>query len=139
MSVDYFLDTNILLYRYSKQDVQKRPVAANLLESGCAMISAQVLNEFCNVARRKFPDSYAVIDGILTELADLLVIVPIDSQDTANALMVSRRYGFSFYDSLIVAVAERHHCKMLLSEDMQHGMVLDSGLRIVNPFALLSA
>ena len=33
MSVEYFLDTNILLYRYSDQDMEKRTIAANLLES----------------------------------------------------------------------------------------------------------
>lgn len=137
MSVDYFLDTNILLYRYSKQGEQKRPMAANLLESGRAMVSAQVLNEFCNVTRRKFPETYADIDATLAEILRLLPVVSLDETDTRNAVRISRRYGFSFYDSLIVAVAERHGCKVVLSEDMQHGMVLDSGLRIINPFLLV--
>lgn len=136
MSVDYFLDTNILLYRYSRQDEQKRPIAANLLESGKAMASAQVLNEFCNVTRRKFPETYADIDATLAEVLGLLPVVSLDETDTRNAIRVSRRYGFSFYDSLIVAVAERHGCKIVLSEDMQHDMVLDSGMRILNPFVL---
>lgn len=137
MSVDYFLDTNILLYRYSKQDEQKRPMAANLLESGRVMVSAQVLNEFCNVTRRKFPETYADIDATLAEILRLLPVVSLDETDSRNAVRISRRYGFSFYDSLIVAVAERHGCKVVLSEDMQHGMVLDSGLRIINPFLLV--
>ena len=136
MSVDYFLDTNILLYRYSKQDEQKRPIAANLLESGRAMVSAQVLNEFCNVTRRKFPETYANIDATIAEILGLLPVASLDETDTKNALRVSRRYGFSFYDSLIVAVAEQHSCKIVLSEDLQHGMVLDSGVRILNPFVL---
>ena len=136
MSVDYFLDTNILLYRYSKQDEQKRPIAANLLESGRAMVSAQVLNEFCNVTRRKFPEIYAHIDATIAEILGLLLVASLDEMDTKNALGISRRYGFSFYDSLIVAVAERQGCRIVLSEDMQHSMVLDSGMRILNPFVL---
>jgi predicted nucleic acid-binding protein len=100
------------------------------------MVSAQVLNEFCNVTRRKFPQTYANIDATLAEILALLRVVSLDETDTKNALRVSRRYGFSFYDSLIVAAAERHGCKIVLSEDMQHGMVLDSGVQILNPFAL---
>lgn len=137
MSVDCFLDTNILFYRYSKQDEQKRLIAANLLESKRVMVSAQVLNEFCNVTRRKFPETYLAIDATLVEILSLLPVVSLDEADTRNAVRVSQRYSFSFYDALILAVAERHGCKVVLSEDMQHGMILDSGMQIINPFVLV--
>ncbi len=136
MSGEYFLDTNILLYRYSEQDLQKRPIAANLLESGKTMASVQVLNEFCNVIRRKFPAAYPQIDVTLAEIQGLLPIVSLDTIDTSNAVRISHRYGFSYYDSLILAAADRHSCDIVLSEDMQDGMILDSGLRIINPFLL---
>ncbi len=55
MSVEYFLDTNILLYRYSDQDMEKRTIAANLLGEnlhagteftrGFAMMIAFVVDE----------------------------------------------------------------------------------------------
>ncbi|MDD5392464.1 MAG: PIN domain-containing protein [Thiothrix sp.] len=136
MPADYFVDTNILLYRYSTQDEQKRAVATNLLESGQVMASVQVLNEFCNVTRRKFPDSFLHIEATLAEIQGFLSVVPLDATDTGNAIRISKRYGFSYYDSLIVASAGRHGCKVVLSEDLQHGMVLDDGLRIINPFVL---
>jgi predicted nucleic acid-binding protein len=50
-----------------------------------------------------------------------------------RALDVRERWGFSFYDSLIVASAMHAGCTTLLSEDLQHGQVLD-GLRVVDPF-----
>jgi predicted nucleic acid-binding protein len=37
-------------------------------------------------------------------------------------------------DAVIVAAALQAGCDTLWSEDMQHGMTLDEGLRIVNPF-----
>ena len=45
-----FFDTNILVYAFL--DVGKRARALDLIASG-GTISAQVLNEFTNVARRK--------------------------------------------------------------------------------------
>jgi predicted nucleic acid-binding protein len=51
----------------------------------------------------------------------------------SDALRISQRFKFSFYDSLIVAAAQSAGCKRLLTEDMQHGQAID-GLRIVNPF-----
>ena len=50
-----------------------------------------------------------------------------------RALDVQERYGFSFYDSLIVATALGSGCKRLLTEDLQHGQCVE-GLRIENPF-----
>jgi predicted nucleic acid-binding protein len=41
--------------------------------------------------------------------------------------------GYSFYDSLIIAAALEAGCTRLLSEDLQHGQVIE-GLRIENPF-----
>ena len=35
---------------------------------------------------------------------------------------------------MIAASALQAGCDTLLSEDMQHGMAFDGGLRIVNPF-----
>ena len=44
------------------------------------------------------------------------------------------RYKFSFYDSVIVASALQARCKVLYSEDLQHGQVIDKQLRVTNPF-----
>lgn len=136
MSVEYFLDTNILLYRYSAQDNEKRSISANLLESGQAIVTVQVMNEFCNVTRKKFPASYSKIESTLIEIQGLLPIMPLDFIDTLTAIRISARYRYSYYDSLILASAERHGCRLVISEDMQSGQVLESGVRILNPFSV---
>lgn len=48
----YFMDSNILLYAIG-DDLHKQPIAERLLRSPNAIISTQVLNEFCNVVFRK--------------------------------------------------------------------------------------
>ena len=49
---------------------------------------------------------------------------------------IAERYGFSFFDAMIVALALRAECKILYSEDLQHNQVIANRLQIRNPFAL---
>jgi predicted nucleic acid-binding protein len=46
-------------------------------------------------------------------------------------------YGFSFWDSMIVASALDNHCSVLYSEDFQHNQIIEGRLQIINPFANL--
>jgi predicted nucleic acid-binding protein len=55
-----------------------------------------------------------------------------DTHDRALALV--ERYGFSFYDALLIAAALHAGCSRLYSEDLQHGQLIDRQLRILNPF-----
>jgi predicted nucleic acid-binding protein len=48
-------------------------------------------------------------------------------------LRISKRYGFSIWEGLIVAAANQARCSTLLTEDLQHGQIIE-GLRIENPF-----
>lgn len=50
-----------------------------------------------------------------------------------RGLELQLRYGFSFYDALIVAAALESGCTRLYTEDLQHGQEID-GLVIENPF-----
>jgi predicted nucleic acid-binding protein len=43
------------------------------------------------------------------------------------------RFKLQYFDALIIAVASRAGARILLSEDMHDGLVVD-GLRVVNPF-----
>ena len=51
------------------------------------------------------------------------------------ALALRNRYGFSFWDCQIAAAALVAGCTILLTEDLQHGQLLDERLRVVNPFS----
>ncbi|WP_295445020.1 hypothetical protein [uncultured Thiodictyon sp.] len=52
----------------------------------------------------------------------------------SNVVLVAQRFGFSYYDSLIVAAAQEAGCDTVYSEDLQHGQVVGPGLTVVNPF-----
>jgi predicted nucleic acid-binding protein len=107
-----------------------------LLDGG--VVGVQVLNEFASVARAKLAMSWVAIQ----EAIDKIVILcpnprPLSIQTHLRALGLSKRYGFSIWDGLIVAAASEARCTKLLTEDLQHGQVID-GLRIENPFLRLA-
>ena len=50
-----------------------------------------------------------------------------------EALDIKSKYGFSYWDSAIVAAAVLQGCDTLYTEDLQHGQSIGD-LTIVNPF-----
>jgi predicted nucleic acid-binding protein len=128
-----FFDTNVLLYLLSA-DNDKANQAETLLVGGGA-ISVQVLNEFTSVATRKFKMSYPEVREALQIVKTVCQIHPLSVETHERGLDIAERYGFSWYDSLIVSAALSADCDYLYSEDVQHGQVIDNQLRIVNPFA----
>ena len=138
MSAKYFLDTNILVYSFDADQPAKKERALALIEdalqNGLGIISAQVIQEFLNVATRKFASTLKAEDCkayLKTVLAPLCEIYP--DQALYEASLEFQGTGYSFYDALILASALRGGCEILYSEDFQAGQQIRS-LRIVNPF-----
>jgi predicted nucleic acid-binding protein len=127
-----FFDTNVLLYLASG-DSMKADRAERLIADG-GTISVQVLNEIANVARRKMRMSWKETNGFLAMLRGLLPVVPVTIETHDAGIALAERYGFSTYDAVIAASAMLSGCDALWSEDLQHDMVVDDRLRIVNPF-----
>ncbi len=77
------------------------------------------------------------IDDISKHI-DLLVkynsVVIIQSSDIKNAIQIKEKYQLQWYDSLIIATALQAQCKILYKEDMQHNLVINNTLTIINPF-----
>lgn len=137
MSAEDFLDTNIFVYMFDGSDHFKRQRAEELVQRslarGTGCISYQVVQETLNVATRKLgfleDDSRTLLTDIL---APLWTVHP--SADLYQlGLHVRGKYGFSFYDSIIVAGAIESGCTRLYSEDLQHGQRVES-LTVENPF-----
>lgn len=132
MSDKPFLDTNILVYAFTKDD-SRTQVATALLAVG-GVISVQVLNEFVSVARRKLQMSWMEVNEALPAIRILCgTPLPLTVAMHESALVLAEGRGFAIYDALIVAAALQAGCTVLHSEDMQHGQVID-GLLIHNPF-----
>lgn len=126
-----FFDSNILIYAFST-DIRRAPALAAI--AGGGVISAQVLNEFTNVLRKKQKQDWPVIEAAVQSVRFRFPdIVPLTSDTHAAALGLARDHSVAFYDALILASAIEAGCDTLYSEDMQHGRSI-GGLAIVNPF-----
>ena len=126
------LDTNIAVYALSTDERAQR---ASTVLRDAAFLSVQVLNEFANVGLRKQGSPWDLVAAQLGALRDAVPhILPVDDQSNGTALRIGERYRLSFYDSLMLAVALTGGAHTLYSEDMQHGLVIDGTLRIVDPF-----
>lgn len=138
MSADFF-DSNIMVYSVDIRSPDKQVMAQNLigkaLETQTGVISFQVVQETLNTLTKKFnrqvsqEQRNAILDAVLMPLWQ--VQPSRDIYVHANAL--KERYGYSFYDSLIIAAALAANCTTLYSEDLHDGHTID-GLSIVNPF-----
>jgi predicted nucleic acid-binding protein len=131
-----FFDSNVLLYIAARD-----PAKADRAEAAVALggaISVQVLNELANVARRKMRMSWPDTHEFLNLIRGLLTVHPVTREVHDTGLELSERYRLSTYDALIAAAALHAGCDTLWSEDLQHGMTLREGLRVVNPFRLKS-
>ena len=131
-----FLDTNILAYIFDSRDIAKKTKAKELfsklvIENNC-MISTQVLQELFNVVTKKLKYSKEDAQKIITSLLNMNVH-QVSTTDIQIAMKISSESQFTIYDSLIIAAAKAESCKIVYSEDLNAGQVVE-GVKIVNPF-----
>jgi len=129
---DPFFDTSVLLYLLS-DDTAKADRIETLL-SARGVVSVQVLNEFAVVALRKLKMPLNEVREILDTIRAVCAVEPITIETHDRGLAVFERYRFSLYDSMLVAAALIAGAKIVYSEDLQHGQVIDNQLRVTNPF-----
>jgi predicted nucleic acid-binding protein len=133
-AVRAFLDTNILVYLYSNTEIDKRNCALSVVDMYDRIISTQVLNEFCNVCIRKLKFPIPSISITLQTICQKFSVAKIDNFSISMALHIHEKYGYAYYDSLIIASALEGNCQYLLSEDMADGQVIEGRLTIRNIF-----
>jgi predicted nucleic acid-binding protein len=126
------LDTNVLVYAFTDD---LRSARAQTLLSEPFILSVQALNEFANVARRKLRMNWAEIQSAIGDISALATaIVPLDRECNLLALDLAARFNFSVFDALMIAAALQAGSAQCFSEDMQHGLIIDGRLTILNPF-----
>ena len=131
MATDPFLDTNILIYLLAAES-PKVKISRQLVATP-GVISVQVLNEFSRVAQRKHSLTWNEIDDYLSGFRRALRVVPLTLATQSRAVEIARAHRFGIYDANILAAAELAGCRIVYSEDMQHGQRI-GGLTIHNPF-----
>jgi predicted nucleic acid-binding protein len=133
-----FFDTNILAYVFSENEPEKQKIAKNLINKwrpfGKIVISTQVLQELFVVLTQKLkpPMNDDIAANLIREYTRLKV-VNINSDLILKAIEIKKKYKFSFWDALIAIAALEAKCRYLFSEDLKHGMKLET-LEIINPF-----
>ncbi len=139
MSDRLFFDTNIFVYSLDRSSPQKAAKASQLIRkaftSHNGVISYQVVQEFFNVALRRFdpPMTASEAEQYLAIVLRPLLAVHSSTALFSEALRLHGQGGWSWYDALIVAAALSSQCNILLSEDLQHGRRFGA-LKIENPF-----
>jgi predicted nucleic acid-binding protein len=139
MNGKFFLDTNVFVYSFDQGSVAKLRRSSQLIgravTTRTGVISYQVVQEFFNLALRKFatPMTSDEAEQYLGAVFRPLLAVNSSQALYGEALRLTRRYRLSWYDSLIVAAALEAECSVLYSEDIQHGQKIEN-LRVQNPF-----
>lgn len=132
MPAKAFIDTNVVIYALGSNSA-KTSLAAPLFANN-PTISTQVLSETANVALKKLalplPETGKLL-AMLEATCRVEIVTPATMQ---RALDISGRYGYSWFDSLIVATALEAGCDTLYTEDLQHGQVIEGKLTVTNPF-----
>jgi predicted nucleic acid-binding protein len=139
MKDKFFLDTNIFVYSFDSAAPGKQKKAQELIVKGItarkAIISYQVVQEFFNIALRKFshPMTVAEAEHYLHTIFQPLLAVHSSHTLFSLAFRLQEGHRLSWYDALIVAAAMESQCIILYSEDMNQGHRFGE-LQIKNPF-----
>jgi predicted nucleic acid-binding protein len=139
MSDRFFLDTNIFVHAFDAKSPAKAKRAAQLIrqpaDTGNGVVSYQVVQEFFNVAFRRFqqPMNVAEAEQYLITVFRPLLAVHSSPALYVEALRIAGKYRLSWYDCIVVAAALQSQSSVLYSEDLHHGQEIEN-LRIENPF-----
>jgi predicted nucleic acid-binding protein len=133
-----FVDTNILLYAHDRQAGTKQAQSAALLtmlwENHTGILSSQILQEFfVNVVRKLKPPLAIPQAREIVRSYSSWVVHDTGPEQVVRASEIMELASFSFWDSLVIASAEKSGAALLYSEDLQHGQRI-AGVLIQNPF-----
>ena len=131
-----FIDSNVLIYSVDPRDAVKQRIAKTIVmsarNSGDFIISAQVINEFANVALNKLAKKNEDVSKFIWMFREIKT-VDVRLAWSTRALEIMKRYDLQFYDSLLLATAEALGCDEFLTEDLNDGQMYGS-VKAVNPF-----
>ena len=122
-----------MLYALNDADGIKHNVALGLITSE-PVISLQCLAETVNVCRKRWKyDKSKQLKVVEFFMANgRFVSTEVSTISLVKELV--KQYDFQLFDGIIVAAALEARCTILYSEDMQHELLVNEQLRIINPF-----
>ena len=133
-----FVDANVFLYADDDSEPHKRARAAawldQLWKEETGRTSTQVLSEYY-VNLKKIADPGVSGDELWARVEKYLAWNPLDIDRSVLKLArdIEKRWRISWWDAMVVAAAQIEYCSVLLTEDLQDGMVFGS-VTVRNPF-----
>jgi len=131
-----FIDTNLIVYTLDKSNVYKQERARNIIRKIVdvhqLVISTQVIKEFYVVAINKMKADPIIVKNIIHNFRNMEIVTN-DLELIEQAIDISVISQISFWDSLIIAAAEKANCEYIFSEDLNPGQTY-RGVLVVNPF-----
>jgi len=120
MNGKILIDTNLWIYLYAKNPQAKYLRVRQIVDENFdfIVVSTQVLGELYHVLTRKNFCIREEAKRIILETIAVFPILEIDALNVAGALDINEKYGFSYWDSLLISTALRNDCQILYSEDM---------------------
>jgi predicted nucleic acid-binding protein len=134
MSDKVFLDSNILLYAFFFFVAEKKKASMDIINSGECYTCLQALNEFCNVCLKKWKFDRGTIELAISRIFQGCMVLSITAGTLLEALMLHERYGYSYYDCVMLACALENGCTKIYTEDMSSGQIIEDRLLILNPY-----
>ena len=136
MSVEVFLDTNVVVYAVdtTRGAAHKRQIARKILRKGGFGISTQVLQEFYVTATKKLKRPLSLPTA--ARWVDQLCrgeLITVDASLVKLGIAYSRRYQISYWDGAIISAAEALGATTIFSEDLNHGQSYGA-VKVLNPF-----
>jgi len=100
------------------------------------VISTQVLQELFVVLTRRLKPGLPIEKArkVIEDFSKIEVSL-IEPEIILKAIDVFQKYKISFWDALIVSAAAKARCRVLFTEDLNHGQKIE-GVKIVNPFRI---
>lgn len=131
------LDTNVLAYAEGVGSAERHAATLQLmhaLRGEDVLLPAQCLGELFRVLHGKASLAAEAARAAVLAWADAFDVADSTASAFIAAMDLSTDHGLQIWDALILTVAADHHCRVLLSEDLQDGFVW-RGLTVVNPYA----
>jgi len=93
-----------------------------------------VINEIIWVMNKKYKIDFKSLQALSDIFWQKFDVTLLQKSSIDKALSIAQRYKYSYWDSLIIASALENECKILYTEDMQDGQIIEEKLKIENPF-----
>jgi len=132
-----FIDSSIWYYSLTKTLIlnTKSKIAMDLINNNKnIVISPLVINELCQALLKNSKIFENQIEEIINSMYNRYIVAEQNKPILIKASHLRKYYSFSYKDSIIASTAIHANCKIMYSEFLENELIVDSQLKVINPF-----